>query len=53
MLHPPYWLTSRAIDQITSEHLEAYRERELHKEFMSTCEVEEKDLRNGASPHAD
>lgn len=32
MLHSPYRLTSRAIDQITGEHLEAYCER--HGEYI-------------------
>lgn len=40
MLHPPYWLTNLAIDQITGEDLVAYGER--HKEFMSAFDVEEK-----------
>lgn len=51
MLHPPYWLTSRAIDQLTGEHLKVYQE--LHKEFMSAFEEEEKDLRSGAFPYTD
>lgn len=46
MLHPPYWLTNRAIDQITDEYLVAYSER--HKEFMSVFEVEEKALGSDA-----
>lgn len=40
MLHPPYWLTNRGVDEITSEHLVAYGER--HEEFMSVFDVEEK-----------
>ncbi|UPL02692.1 hypothetical protein LCI18_013626 [Fusarium solani-melongenae] len=40
MLHPPYWLTNRAVDEITDEDLVAYEER--HKEFMSAFGEEEK-----------
>ncbi|RHZ69166.1 hypothetical protein CDV55_106186 [Aspergillus turcosus] len=40
MLRPPYWLTGRGIDQITDEHLEAYRAR--HEEFMAIWEEEER-----------
>ncbi|KAK7414172.1 hypothetical protein QQX98_006958 [Neonectria punicea] len=47
MLHPPYWLTNRAIDQITGEHLVAYSER--HEEFMSTFDVEGKARGSDAS----
>lgn len=39
MLQPPYWLTNRAVDQITGDHLIDYGER--HKEFVSAFEVEE------------
>lgn len=40
MLHPPYWLTGRGIDQITGKHLKDFEV--LHKEFMSAFEEEEK-----------
>jgi hypothetical protein len=36
MLHPPYWLTGHAIDDITDDHLEEYRER--HGEFTAMFE---------------
>jgi hypothetical protein len=39
MLHPPYWLTGHAINDITDDHLEEYRER--HGEFMAIFEEEE------------
>ncbi|RSL84258.1 hypothetical protein CDV31_016724 [Fusarium ambrosium] len=51
MLHPPYWLTNRAIDQITGEHLVAYSER--HNEFMSAFDVEEKKARGSDACYAD
>ena len=38
MLHPQYWLTGRAIDQLTDEHLDAYRA--IHEEFMAIWELE-------------
>ncbi|KAM4059099.1 aminoglycoside phosphotransferase [Hirsutella rhossiliensis] len=40
MLLPPHWLTGRAIDQITGEHLVAYGQR--LDEFVSVFEEEEK-----------
>lgn len=40
MLHPPYWLTSRGVDQLTKgEHLEAYST--IHGEFVDAFEKEE------------
>ncbi|KAL2755358.1 hypothetical protein ACRALDRAFT_1076969 [Sodiomyces alcalophilus JCM 7366] len=39
MLQPPYWLTNRAIDEITDDNLAEYAER--HKEFISVFRVEE------------
>lgn len=41
MLHPPFWLTSRGVDQLSKgEHLEAYSK--IHKEFVDTFENEER-----------
>ncbi|ODA83558.1 hypothetical protein RJ55_02072 [Drechmeria coniospora] len=40
MLHPPHWLTGRAIDQLSAAHLDAYSER--HDEFMAVFEKEER-----------
>lgn len=39
MLQPPYWLTNRAVDQITGDSLVDYRER--HNEFISAFQAEE------------
>lgn len=39
MLQPPYWLTNKAVDQITGDHLVGYGER--HEEFVSAFQVEE------------
>ncbi|KAM0424876.1 hypothetical protein ACHAPT_009932 [Fusarium lateritium] len=50
MLHPSYWLTNRAIDQITDEHLTDYSER--HEEFMSAFDEEER-ARGSDWRHAD
>lgn len=50
MLRPPYWLTGRAIDQLSGEHLIAYSEQ--HEEFMSVFEEEER-ARSSAAPYAD
>ncbi|OOF98994.1 hypothetical protein ASPCADRAFT_162880 [Aspergillus carbonarius ITEM 5010] len=48
MLHPPYWLTSRGVDQLEKgEHLDAFRD--IHSEFMDVFEEEERLL----SPKAD
>lgn len=41
MLHPPYWLTSRGVDQLEKgEDLEAYSH--VHTEFMEAFEQEER-----------
>lgn len=50
MLHPPHWLTGRAIDQISGEHLIAYSER--HDEFMTEFEKEERAY-DTSTPFAD
>ncbi|PTU19992.1 hypothetical protein P175DRAFT_0509952 [Aspergillus ochraceoroseus IBT 24754] len=40
MLHPPYWLTSRGVDQLyKGGHLDAFSE--IHAEFMNVFEEEE------------
>ncbi|KAE8356518.1 hypothetical protein BDV28DRAFT_154542 [Aspergillus coremiiformis] len=40
MLHPPYWLTSRGVDQLyKGEHLDAFSK--IHAEFMDVFEEEE------------
>ncbi|GAT26713.1 hypothetical protein RIB2604_02103950 [Aspergillus luchuensis] len=40
MLHPPYWLTSRGVDQLyEGEHLDAFSE--IHAEFMEVFDKEE------------
>ncbi|RDL30741.1 Uncharacterized protein BP5553_10086 [Venustampulla echinocandica] len=40
MLHPPYWLTSRGVDQLPKgEYLDAYSS--VHEEFMTAFEEEE------------
>ncbi|KAE8397162.1 hypothetical protein BDV37DRAFT_289659 [Aspergillus pseudonomiae] len=40
MLHPPYWLTSRGVDQLyNGEHLDAFSK--VHAEFMNVFEEEE------------
>ncbi|RAH59988.1 hypothetical protein BO85DRAFT_467618 [Aspergillus piperis CBS 112811] len=40
MLHPPYWLTSRGVDQLyEGEHLDAFSE--IHAEFMEVFDQEE------------
>ncbi|OGM43005.1 hypothetical protein ABOM_009277 [Aspergillus bombycis] len=40
MLHPPYWLTSRGVDQLyNGEHLDAFSK--THAEFMNVFEREE------------
>ncbi|GKZ37354.1 hypothetical protein AbraIFM66950_008844 [Aspergillus brasiliensis] len=42
MLHPPYWLTSRGVDQLyEGEHLDAFSE--IHTKFMENSEQEERD----------
>jgi hypothetical protein len=41
MLHPPYWLTSRGVDQLEKgEHLETFSR--IHSEFMDASEKEER-----------
>jgi hypothetical protein len=41
MLHPPFWLTSRGVDQLErGEHLDAYSR--IHEEFMAAFENEER-----------
>lgn len=41
MLHPPFWLTSRGVDQLENgEHLDAYSR--IHEEFMTAFEEEER-----------
>lgn len=48
MLHPPYWLTSRSIDDITEDDdLAAYRKR--HGEFMAILEEEEQRVDMGST----
>ncbi|QKX57558.1 uncharacterized protein TRUGW13939_04675 [Talaromyces rugulosus] len=40
MLHPPYWLTSRGVDQLyKGEHLDDFSK--IHSEFMNVFEEEE------------
>ncbi|GLA64424.1 hypothetical protein AtubIFM54640_006142 [Aspergillus tubingensis] len=39
MLRPPYWLTSRGVDQLYGEHLDAFSD--VHAEFMHIFEQEE------------
>ncbi|RAL14569.1 uncharacterized protein BO97DRAFT_386335 [Aspergillus homomorphus CBS 101889] len=40
MLHPPYWLTGRGVDQLyEGEHLDAFSK--IHAEFMNVFEEEE------------
>ena len=41
-LHPPYWLTSRPVDALLGEHLDAFSK--AHHEFMEVFEKEEKSL---------
>lgn len=41
MIHPPYWLTSRGVDQLTKgEHLDNFSK--IHSKFMDAFEEEEK-----------
>lgn len=47
MLHPPCWLTGHNIDDITDDHLDAYRER--HSEFMAVFEDEERSMASGGN----
>ncbi|KAI9041585.1 uncharacterized protein KD926_006659 [Aspergillus affinis] len=43
MLHPPYWLTSRGVDQLEEgEHLNAFKH--MHSEFMDAFSNEEEVL---------
>ncbi|KAE8146929.1 hypothetical protein BDV25DRAFT_161499 [Aspergillus avenaceus] len=43
MLHPPYWLTNRGVDQLAKgEHLEAFSD--MHNEFMTVLEEEESSI---------
>ncbi|KAI9799422.1 MAG: hypothetical protein M1825_004522 [Sarcosagium campestre] len=55
MLHPPYWLSGRRVDELDSgEHLEAFDE--MHAEFMDRFEEEEALLaqtEGGVIPHKD
>lgn len=39
-LRPPYWLTGRALDDLTGEHLDEFRD--AYEEFVDTFEEEEK-----------
>lgn len=39
-LHPPYWLTGRSLDDLTGEHLDAFKQ--AHGEFVDIFEEEEK-----------
>ncbi|PYI11224.1 hypothetical protein BO78DRAFT_303496 [Aspergillus sclerotiicarbonarius CBS 121057] len=39
MLHPPYWLTGRGVDQLEGEHLDTFSD--IHSEFMDAFEEEE------------
>ncbi|KAE8311255.1 hypothetical protein BDV41DRAFT_565942 [Aspergillus transmontanensis] len=39
-LRPPYWLTGRSIDDLTGEHLEAFKK--VYEEFLDVFEEEEK-----------
>ncbi|PYH74510.1 uncharacterized protein BO88DRAFT_439965 [Aspergillus vadensis CBS 113365] len=39
MLRPPYWLTSRGVDQIYGEHLDTFSD--MHAEFMHVFDQEE------------
>ncbi|PWY68987.1 hypothetical protein BO94DRAFT_560856 [Aspergillus sclerotioniger CBS 115572] len=46
MLHPPYWLTGRGVDQLEKgEHLDAFSD--MHSEFMDAFEEEERSLKRG------
>ncbi|KAB8225892.1 hypothetical protein BDV33DRAFT_230306 [Aspergillus novoparasiticus] len=38
-LRPPYWLTGRSIDDLTGEHLEAFKQ--VYEEFLDVLEEEE------------
>lgn len=49
MQHPPYWLTSRSLDSLDAEYLEAYRT--AHTEFMEAFEMEERSLGRLDIPH--
>ncbi|RAK95669.1 uncharacterized protein BO80DRAFT_439200 [Aspergillus ibericus CBS 121593] len=42
MLHPPYWLTGRGVDQLGGEHLDAFSD--MYSEFMNVFEEEERSL---------
>ncbi|TPX21579.1 hypothetical protein DIZ76_015538 [Coccidioides immitis] len=48
MLHPPHWLTSQCIDTLQDERLDEYIN--VHKEFMSVFESEERALVQGNTP---
>ena len=49
MLHPPYWLTSRGVDQLEGEHLEAFNN--MHGEFMEAF-AEQENLLSGKEDNA-
>ncbi|KAL9127660.1 MAG: hypothetical protein Q9217_003507 [Psora testacea] len=42
MQHPPYWLTSRAVDDLIGKHLVTFNE--MREEFMTAFESEERRL---------
>ncbi|KAL5336617.1 hypothetical protein BJX70DRAFT_271919 [Aspergillus crustosus] len=48
MLNPPYWLTSRGVDQLNGEHLEPFNK--LRTEFMDVFEEEEQS-QSASTPH--
>lgn len=47
MQHPPHWLTSRRIDQLTGEHWTEFNA--LREEFMEAFETEERILEKGGA----
>ena len=50
MLHPPYWLTAKAIDDINGEDLEEFEC--VHAEFVNSFEAKERTFGHNNAPQA-